>query len=217
MIHGVLFDFSGTLFRLKPDPGWTDELVSVLTASKLAGDHLPPELAEDWACRDLDPALHRRVSLASLAASGLGLTPQEASATYEQMLEPAAWQPYPDTMPALKRLRAKGIPVAVVSNIPWDIRTVFRRHDVEDLVDEFVLSYTEGVMKPDPKIFLVACERLGVAPEDALMVGDSAEADGGAARVGIRTAIIQPLPCDQRPDALLSTLDDNGLTNGLTG
>jgi len=212
MIRAVLFDFSGTLFRLEPDPQWSDELIAVLTASTLTADHLPAELAEDWARRDLDPDLHRNVYLASLAASGLGLSPAEAEATYERMLQPEAWRPYPDTGRALKRLRDKGVPVAVVSNIPWDIRRVFRRHDMADLVDEFVLSYAEGVMKPDPKIFLVACQRLGVAPADALMVGDSAEADGGAAQVGIRTAIIEHLPSDQRPDALLSTLDDNGLT-----
>lgn len=212
MIRAVLFDFSGTLFRLEPDPQWSDELIDVLTASTLAADHLPAELAEGWARRDLDPDLHRDVYLASLAASGLGLSPAEAEATYERMLQPEAWRPYPDTGPALERLRDKGIPVAVVSNIPWDIRRVFRRHDMADLVDEFVLSYAEGVMKPDPKIFLVACQRLGVAPADALMVGDSAEADGGAAQVGIRTAIIEPLPSDRRPAALLSTLDDNELT-----
>ncbi|HEV7649954.1 MAG TPA: HAD family hydrolase [Actinophytocola sp.] len=212
MIRGVLFDFSGTLFRLEPDPDWSDELTSVLTASTLASDHLPPELADDWARRDLDPDLHRSVYLASLAASDLGLTPAEAAATYERMLEPAAWRPYPDTRAALERLRRRGIPVAVVSNIPWDIRLVFRAHGTEDLVDEFVLSYSEGVMKPDPKIFLAACERLGVQPADALMVGDSVEADGGAARVGIRTAFVDHLPSGQRPDALLAALDENGLT-----
>ncbi len=212
MIRGVLFDFSGTLFRLEPDPGWSDELTRVLTASTLSADHLPPELADGWARRDLDPDLHRSVYLASLAASGLGLTPAQAEATYRRMLEPAAWRAYPDTVAALTRLRAAGIPVAVVSNIPWDIRRVFRAHDVEDLVDEFVLSYVEGVMKPDPKIFLAACQRIGVAPADALMVGDSAEADGGAETAGIRTALVDHLPSHERPDALLSVLDANGIT-----
>lgn len=209
MIRGVLFDFSGTLFRLEPDPAWSDELIGVLTASTLVGDHLPAELAGDWARRDLDPDLHRRVYLASLAASDLGLSPAEAERTYERMLEPASWRPYPDTEATLKRLQH--IKVAVVSNIPWDIRRVFREYDLDGLVDEFVLSYAEGVMKPDPKIFLVACQRLGIAPEEALMVGDSREADGGAERVGIRTAIIEHLPSDQRPDALLSTLDEYGI------
>jgi HAD superfamily hydrolase (TIGR01509 family) len=212
MIRGVLFDFSGTLFRLEPDPSWSAELIGILTASTLSAGHLPPELAEGWARRDLDPELHREVYLASLAASDLGLTPAEAEAAYERIPDPDSWRPYPDTLAALRRLKDKGIPVAVVSNIPWDIRRIFSRHDAEDLVAEFVLSYVEGVMKPDPKIFLVACQRLGIAPSDALMIGDSAEADGGAAQVGIRTAIIDHLPSDQRPDTLLSTLDANGVT-----
>jgi HAD superfamily hydrolase (TIGR01509 family) len=212
MIRGVLFDFSGTLFRLEPDPTWSDQLISVLTASTLSGHHLPPELADDWARRDLDPDLHRSVYLASLAASGLGLSPEEAARTYERMLDPGSWRPYPDTRAALERLRDKGVRVAVVSNIPWDIRTVFRANGVEDLVDEYVLSYVEGVMKPEPKIFLTACQRLVVEPADAMMIGDSAEADGGAERAGIRTALVDHLPVDQRPHALVLTLDRYGLT-----
>lgn len=219
MISGVLFDFSGTLFRMEPGPSWgeglTDDqqerLTQLLTASTLKADHLPPELADGWARRDLDPDLHRRVYLASLAASGIGLTPEQYEAAYNRVLATESWRAYPDTLATLRRLRAAGVPVAVVSNIPWDIRDIFRAHDAFDLVDEFVLSYVEGVMKPDPKIFLLACQRIGVAPASALMVGDSAEADGGATGVGITTAIIEPLPTTQRPDVLLSTLDSYGL------
>lgn len=212
MIHGVLYDFSATLFRLEPDPSWSDELIDVLTATGPVVERLPAELAAGWERRDLDPVLHRRVYLAALSVSGLGLTPAEAEAAYDRIPDPSSWRPYPDTRAALQRLKDKGIPVAVVSNIPWDIRGMFRRHDVEHLVDEFVLSYAEGVMKPDPEIFTVACQRIGVAPDDALMVGDSPRADGGAADVGIRTAIIDPLPIDQRPDALVSILDEHGIT-----
>lgn len=219
MIRGVLFDFSGTLFRMEPGPSWgeglsehqQEQLTLLLTASTLKADHLPPELADGWARRDLDPDLHRSVYLASLAASGIGLTPEQYEAAYNRVLATESWHPYPDTLDTLRRLRAAGVPVAVVSNIPWDITDIFRSHDAFELVDEFVLSYVEGVMKPDPKIFLLACQRIGVAPTDALMVGDSAEADGGATAVGITTAIIEPLPTSQRPGTLLSTLDSHGL------
>jgi HAD superfamily hydrolase (TIGR01509 family) len=219
MIRGVLFDYSGTLFRMEPGPSWgpglsddqQEQLTLLLTASTLKADHLPPELADGWARRDLDPALHRRIYLASIAASGIGLTPEMAEAAYERVLMTESWHPYPDTLDTLRRLRAAGVPVAVVSNIAWDIRDVFRKHDAFELVDEFVLSYVEGVMKPDPKIFLVACQRIGVSPGDALMVGDSAEADGGATAAGLTTEIIKPLPTTERPDSLLSTLDAHGL------
>jgi HAD superfamily hydrolase (TIGR01493 family) len=216
MIYGVLYDFSGTLFRLEPDPAWSDELIGVLTATTPIAAKLPAELADGWARRDLDPELHRRVYLAALAAGELGLSPAEAEAAYDRIHLPESWRPYPDTAAALQRLHDADIPVAVVSNIPWDIRAVFDRHGVLDLVDEFVLSYVEGVMKPDAKIFMLACQRLGIAPTDALMVGDSPHADGGAAAVGITTDIVEPLPSAQRPDSLLSTLDRFRVATGPT-
>jgi HAD superfamily hydrolase (TIGR01509 family) len=211
MIRGVLFDYSGTLFRFEPGPGWPsgvadeaarERLVTVLTAPTLSADHLPPDLAGAWERRDLDPDVHRTVYLASLASSGVALTEAESEAVYRSLTDPGSWQPYPDTVEVLRSLRADGVPVAVVSNIAWDIREVFRGHGTEDLVTEFVLSYVEGVVKPDPKIFTIACQRIGVAPAEALMVGDSPENDGGAAAIGCATAIVDPLPTSERPSAL---------------
>jgi len=214
MIRGVLFDFSGTLFRLEPGAGWLEHadpdlqerLTQVLTAPTLSGDHLPADLVDAWGRRDLDPEVHRTVYLASLVASGIEFPAGGADAVYAKSTDPASWRPYPDTVAVLRRLRETGTPVAVVSNIAWDIRGAFRLHDAEDLVDEFVLSYVEGVVKPDPKIFTLACQRLGLPPEQVLMVGDSAEADGAAERIGCATAIVEPLPTAQRPAALREVL-----------
>ena len=69
-------------------------------------------------------------------------------------------------------------------------------------VDEFVLSFEVGAVKPNPEIFETALSRLGVPAADALMVGDSDEADGGAVAVGARFCLVDPLPTDQRPDGL---------------
>jgi HAD superfamily hydrolase (TIGR01509 family) len=211
MIHGVLFDFSGTLFRFEPGPGWpsaaADEaararLTGILTAPTMSTEHIPPDLVDAWERRDLDPDVHHTLYMGMLASSGVELTPAEADSVYESITDPLAWRPYPDTEPVLRGLRAAGVPVAVVSNIAWEIRSVFRQHGVVDLVDEFVLSYVEGVVKPDPKIFTVACQRIGVAPEQALMVGDSPENDGGASVIGCATAIVDPVPTPRRPSAL---------------
>ena len=211
MIHGVLFDFSGTLFRFEPGPGWPsttfdetmrERLTTVLTSPTMSADHLPPDLADAWSRRDLDPDVHRTVYLASLASSGFVLTPEQTETVYRSLTAPEAWHPYPDTEEVLRALAVADVPVAVVSNIAWDIRPMFRKLGVEDLVTEFVLSYVEGVVKPDPKIFTVACQRIGVAPEDAVMVGDSPEADGGAAAVGCRTVFVDPAPTTTRGSAL---------------
>jgi beta-phosphoglucomutase-like phosphatase (HAD superfamily) len=73
---------------------------------------------------------------------------------------------------------------AVVSNIGWDLRTVFHFHDIEQYIDAFVLSYEHGAKKPDPQIFQTACDKLGIPPSSVLMVGDDRNADTGAAALG---------------------------------
>jgi HAD superfamily hydrolase (TIGR01493 family) len=211
-VRGVLFDFSGTLFHLEPEPGWFDDqrldratMIDVLTSPASSG-YLPEELRDAWERRDLDPDIHRTVYLTALRAAAPGVPDEVLTAIYDRVPAADSWLPYPDTGDALRGLHAAGIPAAVISNIPWDIRDVFRRNGMHELVTEYLLSYAEGVMKPDPKIFLAACERIGVAPGDALMIGDSGMADGGATAIGCRFAIVARVPPATRPDALLSAL-----------
>ncbi|MFC6093823.1 HAD family hydrolase [Saccharothrix lopnurensis] len=197
-IRAVLFDFSGTLFRLEHDSLTAhDELMRALTAPVGVAEGLDVDEAE-WERRDLDPVAHRELHLAVLAGAGAA----DPVGFYENLLSPAFWQPYPDAAQAL----GTELPTAVVSNIAWDIRPVFARHGVEHRVDEYVLSYQEGFAKPDPKLFRVACDRLGVHPSEALMIGDSPEADGGAAAIGCAVEIVEPCPTSARPDALLRAL-----------
>ena len=218
-IHGVLIDFSGTLFRLEIDESrlaekhgaaHTQHLIHVLTAPARPATELPPDMVRDWERRDLDPDVHHRVYTESLRQTGLS-APGQAEEAYRRMLDPSSWRPYPDVRAALERLQDKNIPVAVVSNIAWDIRDVFDRFGLRDLVTEFVLSYQEGSVKPAEKIFRIACDRLGVDPRHALMIGDSREADGGATALGCELAIVDPLPTQERPDALLTALSEHGL------
>lgn len=218
-IEGVLIDFSGTLFRLEIDDialagnhgaEQAEHLLQVLTAPVRSGDHLPAHMVPDWDRRDLDPETHHLVYTETLRRAGL-TAPGQAEAAYQQMLDPSSWQPYPDVRAALERLRDKGIPVAVVSNIAWDVRTSFDRFGLTELVTDFVLSFQEGSVKPAEKIFRIACDRIGVDPHHVLMIGDSQEADGGAAALGCAVEIIPALPTTERPDALLTALARHGL------
>jgi HAD superfamily hydrolase (TIGR01509 family) len=219
-IRGVLFDFSGTLFRLEPNlAGLLDldgrplsgehqvEVMRQMTAPTGRPPGLPQRLHDHWDSRDLNPPLHRDLYLAVLSGAGVG----NPELLYNRMLDMASWDPYPDTAQALKTLAAAGIPIGVVSNIAWDIRPAFEILGIADLVSTYVLSYQEGYIKPDARLFTVACERLGVSAEQVLMIGDSEEADGGAAKIGCAVAFVDPLPVEQRPTALLEVLTENGL------
>lgn len=217
MIEAALIDFSGTLFRLDYTPESLDrllgehaasvdaekkaELLRKLTAPAGEPEGLSEQLLEDWRRRDLDPVAHRNANIAILERSGLDTA--AATSLYEGMLEDSNWHSYPDTAEALKLLAEAGVRIAVVSNIAWDIRGCFAGIGVDELVDAYVLSFEHGVQKPDERIFRIATEELGVAPERSLMIGDSERADGGARAIGADFARVDPLPTEQRPDQLV--------------
>jgi HAD superfamily hydrolase (TIGR01509 family) len=167
------------------------------------------EQYRNWVNRDLEPHLHREAYLHVLRESGL--PEHHAEALYDRVVDPASWTAYPDTAAVLTSLKRQGLRIAVVSNIAFDVRPAFATLGVFDDVDEYVLSYEVGAIKPNPEIFETALERLGVAAEDALMVGDSEEADGGARAAGCAFALVDPLPTDARPDGLVRALSAAGL------
>ncbi|WP_024805407.1 HAD family hydrolase [Nocardia sp. BMG51109] len=226
-IEAVLFDFSGTLFRLEGDgslpadlatdggnPMNADESAAILhRMTTPAAERVVPFDERGlyaWEHRDLSPELHREAYMQVLLKSGVA-QPQ-ADRLYAWMVDPLAWTPYPDTGAVLKSLDAQGIPVAVVSNIAFDVRPSFAANGWESDVALYALSYEIGAMKPDPRIFEWTLDRMGVAPEAALMVGDSRENDGGATALGCRFAWVDPRPTADRPDGLRRALAEHGLT-----
>ncbi|KAA0101841.1 HAD family hydrolase [Mycolicibacterium sp. P1-18] len=222
--RAVLFDFSGTLFRLEEDDSWFDgiqvdeqavdghvqaELMRRLTAPTGASVDMDERAQRAWSNRDLEPHLHREAYLHVLRESGVA--DHHAERLYDKVVDPASWTPYPDTAAVLTGLHRQGVRTAVVSNIAFDIRPAFVRLGVAADVDEFVLSYEVGAVKPTAEIFHTALTRLGVDAADALMVGDSEEADGGALAVGCRFALVDPVPTAQRPTGLIAAIEGVGL------
>ena len=109
---------------------------------------------------------------------------------YNDSPNPEGWRPYSDTVPVLCALAEAGIPIGVVTDIGWDVRPVFNAHGAGSFVGAFVQSFEEGTEKPDPVMFLAACNRLGVPPSRTLMVGDSITKDGGAAAAGLTVHVV---------------------------
>lgn len=220
----MLFDFSGTLFRLEEDESWFHgmevddravdghvqaELMRRMTAP--TGQHVDmgPDEYHAWVNRDLAPHLHREAYLHVLRESGLA--DEHAESLYGLLIDPLSWTPYRDTAEVLRGLHSQGIKTAVVSNIAFDVRPAFESIGAAEFVDVFALSFEVGAVKPDPVIFQTALSRLGVEPADSLMVGDSDEADGGARSLGCGFALVDPLPTTQRPDGLLRALTEFGV------
>ena len=233
--QAVLFDFSTTLFHLDTGerllapvlaqldcPLRDDErlalrarLGAVITGGgwrqALHPDQWPAGVADAWSRRHLDPAAHRTAYTWLLDAAGLPRR-ELPELLYRRLTDPGAWRPYPDTAAALRATRAVGRRVGVVSNIAWDIRPVFAAHGLADQVDATVLSFEVSAAKPDPRIFHIACDRLGVRPEDTIMIGDDPREDGGIRRTAGHYREVPRRAPEQRPDGLLTALAAAGLS-----
>jgi len=194
----VLFDFGNTLFAHDPLAD------TIIAAAKSLGQHLeqgagtalaeridadaihPDELLHP---RDLDATVWEDrwkvlYGVSDETIPGLG------AAIYELMHRGDQWRPYADVAAVLRRLRDAGVRVGIVSNTGWDIRTVFAHHDLTGDVDTFVLSCEVGISKPEPEIFRLAAERLGLDPATVVMIGDDPASDGGAVRAGMHVWLV---------------------------
>lgn len=98
---------------------------------------------------------------------------------------------YDDALPTLRRLRARGVRTAVVSNCDHFAAPLVRELRLAEEVDALVLSFEVGSHKPEPGIYLAALEALDVAPERAVFVDDQPPYLDGAAALGIRTFFIR--------------------------
>lgn len=223
----VLFDFSGTLFRLQEDESWMEditdgrgeafdvhrqaELMRRLTAPTGQPVEMDAEEHHSWINRDRDPRWHRDAYLTVLRKSGVA-DPQQAQDLYAKVTDPMCWTVYPDTVAVIEALAGDGIEVGVLSNIAFDVRPAFAALGIDDLVSVYALSYEVGAVKPEPGIFRYAVEALDVSPARTLMIGDSEKADGAARDIGCAFQLVEPLPTDERPDGLWRALSAAGIT-----
>lgn len=110
------------------------------------------------------------------------------------------WRRVPgEVRDALKRFRASGRPVAIVSNSEGQLDRLFARTELTDMFDLVVDSAIEGVRKPDPELFRRALSRLGLPPDDCIYAGDIPAVDVvGARAAGLSPVLIDAL--DQHRD-----------------
>ena len=195
----VLFDFRGTLFGDEDDRTWIrrsaegigrtlTEAQTTAIIDRLAETEAGPEMSVTLARCDTSLEVHRAANMKWFAAAGLD--DELAIAVWAHDGDPDATFAFPDSAPVMAALAARDISMVVVSDIHYDIRDHFRRHDLDRYVDAYVLSFEHGCQKPDAEMFTRALDALDVTADRALMVGDTPGHDGGAASVGIATYIL---------------------------
>lgn len=192
MIRGVLFDVDDTLVDTRG--AFRHALATV--AVDYLGDVDHDELLRVWRA-DANgwyrahtrgelthkEQRHRRANDLHELFDGPYLDPEayEAwDAAFEHYFR-EGWQAHPDAAPALDALDAAGIPYGGLSNAAHDYQVLklaacgLERMPMLVGVDEL------GFGKPDPRVFALACERLGLPPEQVAYVGDEFDVDPLAA------------------------------------
>jgi putative hydrolase of the HAD superfamily len=108
------------------------------------------------------------------------------------MLEALEFRPYQDVLPALGELRERGLTLVVASNWDCSLSDWLEPAGITELVDGVVTSAEVGAPKPHPRVFERALAIAGVAPSEALHVGDKVDNDvQGAAAAGVRAVLVQ--------------------------
>lgn len=112
--------------------------------------------------------------------------------------EVASIQPLPGAIEVLQRLRGLGFKLAIASNLALPYAEPLR-HWLESHVDVEVLSFEVNASKPSASFYREACKRLGLAPAEVLMVGNSLQNDVlGAKAAGLQARHLQPGETIQR-------------------
>lgn len=227
-MRAVLFDLDDTLLDYS---GGTEECWGAAAAAVggAAGVELPrlvEALAEARAWFWSDPERHRRErtdmlgAWRKIAVDALTRAGAQDAALAADLAEDfaarrrAAWRLFPDCLDVLRTLRARGLPLALVTN--GDVRhqrDKVQRHGLVGFFDVILIEGELGVGKPEPVVYRRALDALGARPGDATMVGDHLEWDVAAPqRLGLQGVWIDrearglPPGSAASPDRIIRTL-----------
>jgi len=100
--------------------------------------------------------------------------------------------PVPGALETISELRSRGLLIGLITVCTDDVPALWPGTEFHGLFDAEVFSSSVGLRKPDPRIYLLACEQLGVEPQEAMFVGDGANDElAGAERVGMTAVLLE--------------------------
>lgn len=110
---------------------------------------------------------------------------------YDEWAACGHFEMYEEAPRVLRELSARGVRIGLISNSHRCLDSFQSHFELQGLIAATISSPDHGFMKPHPRLFSEALERLGADPADALMVGDSIRHDiEGALGAGMRAALV---------------------------
>jgi len=112
----------------------------------------------------------------------------------------------PETVAAIEALHARAVPLYALTNMPAEKWPLVQAMDPAFArFRDVVVSAHEGVVKPDPRIYAIACERARMAPAELLFVDDNAANVQAAHSLGFDVHLFD------EPAGLRPALESRGL------
>ena len=96
-----------------------------------------------------------------------------------------------ESIELLEALKERGIKIGLITNTFSDEMKCIKACSLYPYFDVALISYEQGIMKPDPEMFKRMTDRLGVEPGECLYIGDG----GSRELYGARDAGMHPLQC----------------------
>jgi HAD superfamily hydrolase (TIGR01509 family) len=205
VLDAVLFDWGDTLFHFAYDEalleaGWEAGLATLERDGLPGHDETAARFRERyipllWVPGSVDEVEYPGMVRELLGSFGVELADEELGRFLAA--EHAAWEPARQlgahTHALLDALRERGLKTGLVSNAfdpDWLLREDLARMGLAERLDAAVFSSEVGKRKPHPAIFEAALERLGVAAERAVFVGDRRYEDvRGSKELGMTTVL----------------------------
>jgi epoxide hydrolase-like predicted phosphatase len=161
--HGLIVDYGGVLTS---DPFASFE--AFCAAERLAPDTVRDRLRNDPAARDLLVRLETGALTAPEFELAFGAL---LGVSHPQLLQRMFGGLEPDTamIDGVRALRRPGRRIALLSN---SIGGAYDRELLDELFDACVISSEVGLRKPDPAIYELTADRLGLEPADCVIVDD---------------------------------------------
>jgi putative hydrolase of the HAD superfamily len=194
-LRGLLVDYGGVLTNPISDvmSGWleTREVDPVRFAELVRqwlGEDAPPNPVHDLETGKLDVAGFER-ELAARLREHPGAEADRAAGMLARMF--AGMRAEPDMHQVVRTARAAGLRTGLLSN-SWGLD--YDREGWAQLFDAVVISGEVGLRKPDPAIYALAAERLGLPPEQIVFVDDlpaNVRAAVAAGMVGVRHVAVE--------------------------
>ncbi|MFC1452179.1 HAD family hydrolase [Verrucomicrobiota bacterium] len=207
MIKAVIFDLFGTLVPQFPAVEFEQSLRDMAEAIGLEYE----DMHKGWT-EETYPARHmgeypsfKEELLAICSPRAIMPSKQELEAAINIRYEftKSLLSPRPDALETLRRIKSTVMHLGLISDCSIEVPDLWKQTAFDGLFDTAVFSCNAKTKKPDPHIYMIACDALGVSPEACIYVGDGCSHElEGARSVGMHPFLLRVSsePCPESPD-----------------